>query len=135
MKGEPMIRDWALPALAALAFVSVSAEAGHPISSRLARQDDGPYAPQVNRYVVVDPTPVPAGPIAGVRPAASGGMHKHGHAAAQGSSQPGTSLWVRRDLTAPAYPYGWFGVRPATNRWSHTNYYGDYTDMRIDRGR
>lgn len=130
-----MIHRWALPALAALAFASVTAYAGHPISSRFARQDDGPYAPQVNRYVVVDPTPVPNAPLAGARPLPAGGLHKHGHAVAPGPSHAGSSLWVRRDLAAPAYPYGWFGTRPATNRWSHTYYYGDYTDMRIDRGR
>jgi hypothetical protein len=44
---------------------------------------------------------------------------------------------VPRATYAPAsYPYGWFGAAPhATVRWSHTDYYGNYTDVRILRGR
>ena len=44
---------------------------------------------------------------------------------------------VPRPAFAPAsYPYGWFGAAPhATVRWTHTDYYNNYTDVRILRGR
>ena len=102
-----------VPVMLAVALMSASLQAGYPVSSRLARQADGPYQPRTNRYIVVDPTP-PAGALA--------------HDGA-------TPQWTRHNVAAPAYPYGWFGVRAATNRWSHTGYYDDYTDMRITRGR
>jgi hypothetical protein len=42
-----------------------------------------------------------------------------------------------RTMYAPApYPYGWFGAAPhATVRWTHTDYYRNYTDVRFLRGR
>lgn len=102
--------------LATLGGVAVGA---YPISSRFARQPEGPYAPQTNRYVVVDPTPVSP-------PAAKNGKPTPGAEAI---------LWQRRDAATPVYPYGWFGAQPATQRWTHTYFYGDYNDARILRGR
>jgi hypothetical protein len=44
---------------------------------------------------------------------------------------------VPRTTYAPVpYPYGWFGAAPhATVRWTHTDYYRNYTDVRFLRGR
>jgi hypothetical protein len=95
--------------------------AGHPLLTYWARQSNGPYAPQVGRYTVVDPVPAAA------RPPSS----HHGDLAA---APP--EVWQRRDLTPRVYPYGWFGAAPhATNSWTHTYYYDNYRDNRISRGR
>ena len=96
-------------------------DAGYPFISKFTTQATGPYAPRVDRYIVVDPAPA--------APDYTQGPHGHHQAAA---SQP---LWTRRDDPAPVYPYGWFGARAATNNWSHTGYYNNYVDQRILRGR
>jgi hypothetical protein len=106
------MRSAFLPAILGTLLSAVSALAGAPFSA-YPGYAPGPYAPQINRYSVVDPVPPTlANPS------------KHG-------ASP--TLWTKRDAAPPAYPYGWFGVRHGTERWSHTRYYDDAVDVRILR--
>jgi hypothetical protein len=73
------------------------------------------YAPQVQQYVVVSPTPL----------ATSGGGQHGGGAAA------GQILWQETTTPVPAYPWGWFGTRATAQPMTHTGIYGDYRDHKL----
>jgi hypothetical protein len=104
-----------------LALWAAPVEAGHPLLTYWARESNGPYAPQIGRYAVVDPVPVAA--------AAPTSHHANPVDAPR-------ELWQRRDLAPTVYPYGWFGAAPhASNSWTHTYYYDNYRDYRVLRGR
>ena len=102
-------------ALLTAAVCAAPAAAGYPVLSLFTRQSTGPYRPQVNRYITIDPVPE-----ASVN---------------SPSVTADCRTWERRDTGRAVYPYGWFGVRSATNRWSHINYYGDTEDVRVTRGK
>lgn len=124
-----------IAALFATAFGN-DADGAYPISSRFARQAEGPYAPQTNRYVVIDPAPI-APPMQAASPAPQAGASvgpKHGKPKPNANAA-GAVYWQRHDAATTVYPYGWFGANAATQRWTHTSYYGDYGDTRFIRGR
>lgn len=104
--------------LAACVVWPGTAEARYPIASRFTRTANGPYQPQLRRYVVVDPK------------AAAMPGHAGPHDVAQHQV-----LWERHDAAVPAYPYGWFGARAATQNYTRTGYYDNYWDNNILRGR
>jgi hypothetical protein len=99
-----------------------SAEAGYPFLSHFTKRADGPYAPSMGRYILVDPAPVAGGyPV-----------HPHHHSTAAADQV----LWERRDLNRPTYPYGWFGAAMhTTQRWTNGGYYDNYVEGRTLRGR
>jgi hypothetical protein len=116
-------------ALVIVATIAAVAEAKYPIASHMARRADGPYQPEIRRYVVVDPVPQSPAFGSGVtgQGAAISGQSHFAH------SQP--ELWRRHDLATPVYPYGWFGARPANSRSVRGSYYDDYEQTTIFRGR
>ena len=69
-----------------------------------------PYAPQVQKYVVVTPRPGVA-------------TRSHGNAG-DGVEYP----WQATTLTAPAYPWGWFGARAHPQTLRSRGYYDNYAD-------
>jgi hypothetical protein len=69
-----------------------------------------PYAPHVQKYVVVTP-----------RAAVAVGPHGEPRAAVQ-------YPWQQTTLTAPAYPWGWFGARSHPESTRSRGYYDDYAD-------
>ena len=69
-----------------------------------------PYAPQVRKYVVVTP-----------RAAVAPGSQDNPHAAVK-------YPWQQTQLTAPAYPWGWFGARSHPESTRSRGYYDDYED-------
>jgi hypothetical protein len=98
-----------------------SVEAAYPVLSLFTKQANGPYAPSMGRYIVVDPVPV------------AGGMHGHPHGPPLAADQV---LWERRNLNRPTYPYGWFGAAMhTTQRWTNGGYYDNYVEGRTLRGR
>ncbi len=76
---------------------------------------DKAYGPQVQKYVVVTPR-------AGVAAAQLGRPHG-------GVVYP----WQQTQLTAPAYPWGWFGARWNPQTTTHWGYYSDYKDTIFTR--
>lgn len=115
-------RTRTLVCLAALTFsIAQSTSAGYPVLSKFTRTADGPYRPQVRKYVTIDPTPVAPPPAAG--------RFAHHAPPEQGP------LWARRDAGVPTYPYGWFGARHATDRTTRGSYYDDYYEVNVLRGR
>lgn len=114
-------------ALAVVSFAVVpNAEAKYPILTQMTKRADGPYQPEVRRYVVVDPI--------APHSAAYGDIHAMGHAP-HGAAHAPQELWRRHDLATPVYPYGWFGARPANSRSTRGSYYEDYENVTIFRGR
>lgn len=114
-------------ALVVLSFtVAQNAEAKYPILTQMTKRADGPYQPEVRRYVVVDPIAPHA--------AAHGDLHAMGHGPHDAAHAP-QELWRRHDLATPVYPYGWFGARPANSRSTRGSYYEDYENVTIFRGR
>ncbi len=119
---SPKPRTRTIVCLAALVFgAAPSAWAGYPVLSKFTRTADGPYRPQVRKYVTIDPTPVAPSP-------AGGRFAQH----APAETGP---LWARRDAGLPVYPYGWFGARHATDRTTRGSYYDDYREVNVLRGR
>ncbi|MBA4018728.1 MAG: hypothetical protein C0483_16295 [Pirellula sp.] len=111
--------------VASFAAASV-ADAKYPILTQMTKRADGPYQPEVRRYVVVDPIPP--------RAHASGDLHAAGHPM-HGAAHAQPELWRRYDMATPVYPYGWFGARPANTRSTRGSYYEDYENVTIFRGR
>ena len=71
------------------------------------------YAPEVRRFAVIDPVP------------------PSGHAPGAHNSHDGP-LWRQDPLSAPAYPYGYFGARGRATRWTQLHYYRDYRDAKFE---
>ncbi|MBN8627799.1 MAG: hypothetical protein J0M17_20155, partial [Planctomycetes bacterium] len=116
-------------ALVIVATFAAVAEAKYPIASHMARRADGPYQPEIRRYVVVDP-------IAAPTPFGNGAAaHGSGHAGHSHFAHAQQEQWRRYDLATPVYPYGWFGARPANSRSVRGSYYDDYEQTTIFRGR
>ncbi len=111
--------------VASFAVVS-NVDAKYPILTQMTKRADGPYQPEVRRYVVVDPI-APRAP-------AYGDLHAAGHPP-HGAAHAQQELWRRHDLATPVYPYGWFGARPANSRSARGSYYEDYENVTIFRGR
>lgn len=106
--------------------VASTADAKYPILTQMTKRADGPYQPEVRRYVVVDPI--------APRTPAYGDLHAAGHPP-HGAPHASQELWRRHDLATPVYPYGWFGARPANSRSTRGSYYEDYENVTIFRGR
>lgn len=119
------IRLVTLLVVASFAVVSI-ADAKYPILTQMTKRADGPYQPEVRRYVVVDPI-APRAP-------AYGDLHASGHPP-HAAAHPQQELWRRHEMATPVYPYGWFGARPANSRSTRGSYYEDYENVTIFRGR
>lgn len=104
---------------AATVCATPTVDAGYPVLSHFTRTYNGPYQPQLRRYVVVDPVD------AGHAPPPPGRPH----------TVQDAPLWARRDAAVPTYPYGWFGARAATNYYGRGSYTDTYRDYSVLRGR
>jgi hypothetical protein len=106
-----------LPAIAAIILALGITTSAHAWPPRFLRPRDtvasAAYAPQVSKYVVVSPTP--SGSVYGTI----------GH-----GSAPQDFAWREDRLATPVYPWGWFGTRTHPQSWTHTGYYGTYTDRK-----
>lgn len=100
------------PAVAVICAGLLTAAGADPgdILPRPARN----HGPQVANYVVVVPSgPVPVQPPTG---------HHYG-----------PHPWYQVELSAPIYPWGWFGARVHPYRVDQRGYYGDWRQHSLGR--